>query len=95
MCDRIRKTYADFQCDYYEDGYVRAIHGSGIGSVEFEPITIQIDDTLYEVPFYTFFEKVTNGFIVLSNYTSPEGHEMVLGMPFLESYYQAYDLVRN
>lgn len=33
VCDRILKTYDEFKCTAYEGGYIRAIHGAGIGSV--------------------------------------------------------------
>lgn len=91
ICDRVLMTYSDFRCETYRNGYARAITGPGIDSVKFKPITVQLDDTVYELPFEAWFKsEELDDVLFMRNHTL--GELTSIGMPFLELYYQAYDL---
>ena len=61
--------------------------------MQFPPLEVQIDSTIYEVPFDRFFEVIQDDYLALRNVT--RGDKMTLGMTFLSTFYQAYDMQRN
>ena len=61
--------------------------------MQFPPLEVQIDNTIYEVPFDRFFEKIQDDYLTLRNITL--GNKVTLGMSFLNTFYQAYDMQRN
>ena len=64
--------------------------------MSFSPIELQIDNVLYEVPFDRWFVVISDEMIALRNMTSSSNvDKLTLGMQFLNTYYQAYDMKRN
>ena len=64
--------------------------------MSFSPIELQIDNVLYEVPFDRWFVVISDEMIALRNITSSSNvDKLTLGMQFLNTYYQAYDMKRN
>ena len=64
--------------------------------MSFSPIELQIDNVLYEVPFDRWFVVLSDDMIALGNITSWSNvDKLTLGMKFLNTYYQAYDMKRN
>ena len=61
--------------------------------MSFSPIELQIDNVLYEVPFDRWFDVWSDDMIALRNRTSSQiAEKLTLGMQFLNTYYQAYDM---
>lgn len=62
----------------------------GIAGLTFDPISFQIDNVIYQVPFSRFFESLSNDRLILNEWTM--GDKAILGMTFLDVFYQAYDM---
>ena len=71
--------------------YVRWADTAAI--TEFGQVRIQIDNAHYWVPFERFFNKLSSDTYVLE--MSLKSDMLVLGIRFLSTYYQAFDMRRN
>ena len=62
----------------------------GITTMIFDPITIQFDNIVYEVPWNRWFDRMFDDTLYMTNFSI--GDKMTFGMTFLNAYYQAYDM---
>ena len=61
--------------------------------MHFSPVELQIDNIIYDVPFDRWFDVWQDDLLVLRNITLND--KMTLGMTFLNTFYQVYDMQRN
>ena len=91
ICSKLEPTV---KCaEYPQDGY-RTLERPGIASMKFDPLTFQVDNVIYKVPFDRFFESLSNDRLIFNEWVS-NGSKSTLGMTFLDVFYQAYDMQRN
>ena len=69
------------------------LYAPGIASIKFSPIELQLDNIIYEVPFDRWFDVWQDDLIAMRNITLSD--KMTLGMSFLNTFYQVYDMQRN
>ena len=77
----------------YSTDYYFVLKGYKANKDKFGPITVTIDDTQYQIPFERFFMAYTADTLVLNINTKDT--MIVLGLQFLNSFYQVFDLKRN
>ena len=52
-----------------------------------------MDNIVYELPFENFFEAMSEDDLKMRDYSN--GNKFILGMNFLNTFYQVYDMDRN
>ena len=82
ICDQVAPRYG-IEC--VEEAGFLLLKAPGITTMIFDTVTIQIDNTVYEVPWNRWFDRMFDDTLYMTNFSI--GDKMTLGMTFLSAYY--------
>lgn len=83
VCRRLTSIYS-LTCS--EQGELMTLNRPGIAQIDFPPISLQIDNVLYETPFDRWFYALGSDMLILNSYSLDET-KFILGANILNLYY--------